>query len=317
MQQQTASFDKILSKLADNQATLLSMTPGKPQASPTVGMNSISIKESLPTTFEETYNELLNYTDILEPLLLQFGSLTEEQREEILKVKETVMPIEENDKQVEEIKMLNDTITEPLLDLDKCSLNELISILQKFANDPSVNVHQAGFGSYIANHVLKEKTDRYNRDAMIPPKLGDLWIPKIDITIGKVTWHAILDLGSSVSAISKALYDKLNIGIMEKCDIDLLLADTSTKHALGRVNNVKVELHMTFVPVDFVVMDMESNSSSPIILGRPFLRTTGAIIDSKEGNVKFQFPHKKCMEHFPRKKEVVNKVKLPHDLYPS
>ena len=39
---------------------------------------------------------------------------------------------------------------------------------------------------------------------------------KIQITIGKVTWHAILDLGSSVSAISKELYDQLEIGAMEK-----------------------------------------------------------------------------------------------------
>jgi hypothetical protein len=48
-------------------------------------------------------------------------------------------------------------------------------------------------------------------------------------------------------------------------------------------------------------MYMRSNTSSPIILERPFLRTTCAIIDSKEGNVKFQFPHKKYMEHFPRR----------------
>jgi hypothetical protein len=63
-------------------------------------------------------------------------------------------------------------------------------------------------------------------------------------------------------------------------------------------------------------MDMRSNTSSPIILGRPFLRTTGAIIDSKEGNVKFQFPHKKCMEHFPRKKVNVKRYKCPHDTLP-
>jgi hypothetical protein len=48
-----------------------------------------------------------------------------------------------NDKQVEEVKMLSET-REPLLDLDKCSLNELITILQKFSNDPSINIHQAG-----------------------------------------------------------------------------------------------------------------------------------------------------------------------------
>ena len=63
-----------------------------------------------------------------------------------------------------------------------------------------------------------------------------------------------------------------------------------------------IELHMAFVPVDFIVMDMENKSPWPIILGRHFLRTTGAIIDSREGNVRFQFPYKKCMEHFPRKK---------------
>ena len=103
---------------------------------------------------------------------------------------------------------------------------------------------------------------------------------------------------------------------LEKCDIDLLLADDSTKHAIGTINNIMIELHMTFVPVDFVVMDMGSNSSSPIILGRPFLRTTGVVIDSKEGNVKFQFPHKKCTEHFPRKKTIVQRYKCPHDTFP-
>jgi hypothetical protein len=61
-----------------------------------------------------------------------------------------------------------------------------------------------------------------------------------------------------------------------------------------------IELHMNFMPIDFIIMDMRSNTSSPIILGIPFLRTTCAVIDSKEENVKFQFPHKKCMVHFTR-----------------
>jgi hypothetical protein len=74
---------------------------------------------------------------------------------------------------------------------------------------------------------------------------------------------------------------------LKKCSIDLLLADDSIKHALGKVSNVMVELHMTFVPVDFIIKDMRNKTSSPIILGRPYLRTTGAIIDSKKGNVKF------------------------------
>jgi hypothetical protein len=48
-------------------------------------------------------------------------------------------------------------------------------------------------------------------------------------------------------------------------------------------------------------MDVECNASCPIILGRPFLRTVGVIIDMKEGTIKYQFPLKKGMEHFPGK----------------
>ena len=55
-------------------------------------------------------------------------------------------------------------------------------------------------------------------------------------------------------------------------------------------------------------MDTECEPLCPIILGCPFFCTIGAIIDMKEGNIKFQFPLKKGMEHFPRKK-----IKLPFE----
>jgi hypothetical protein len=196
--------------------------------------------------------------------------------------KESIMVVEE--KELEEVKMLPDNINEPLLNVEKCSLNEIINILQNFANYPSFNVHQTVFGSYIANHVIKEKIQCYNNVAMIPPMLEDVWIPKIIIDVGKESYIAILDLGSSVNVLFKELYNILDLDTkLEKCDIDLLPANDSTKHALGRVNGVMIELHMNFLHVDFIVMDMRSNTSSPIIIGRPFLRTTGAIIDSMRG----------------------------------
>ena len=45
----------------------------------------------------------------------------------------------------------------------------------------------------------------------------------------------------------------------------------------------------------FYCLDIDCNPSCPIILGRPFLRTIGAIIDMKEGNIRFQFPLRKGM----------------------
>ena len=62
------------------------------------------------------------------------------------------------------------------------------------------------------------------------------------------------------------------------------------------------------MPIDFIVLDIDCNPTCPIILGRPFLRTIGAVIDMKERNIRFQFPLRKGMEHFPRKK-----IKLPYE----
>jgi hypothetical protein len=60
---------------------------------------------------------------------------------------------------------------------------------------------------------------------MVPPKLGNVCEPRIYVTIGKIIWHAILDIGSSVCAIPKSLYDHLDLPPIEKCDIDLKLVD--------------------------------------------------------------------------------------------
>ena len=63
---------------------------------------------------------------------------------------------------------------------------------------------------------------------------------------------------------------------------------------MGRINDVLIVANRNYVTVDFIVLDIDCNPSCPIILGRPFLRTIGAIIDMKEGNIRFQFPLKRA-----------------------
>src|SRR4051812_49123928 len=62
---------------------------------------------------------------------------------------------------------------------------------------------------------------------------------------------------------------------------------------LGKIDDVLIIVNDNYVPVDFTIMDIECEPSCPIILGRTFLRTVSAVIDMKEGNIKFQFPLKK------------------------
>jgi hypothetical protein len=79
--------------------------------------------------------------------------------------------------------------------------------------------------------------------------------------------------------------------------------NVAKKKPLERINDVLIVVNNNLVHVDFLVMDVECHASCPIILGRPFLQTVGAIIDMREGTIKYQFPLKKGMEHFPRKRK--------------
>jgi hypothetical protein len=100
----------------------------------------------------------------------------------------------------------------------------------------------------------------------------------------------------------RKIYDMLGLPPLEKCYFDGFLDDVAKKKPVGRINDVLIMVNNNLVPVDFLIMDVECKTSCPIIFGRPFLRTVGAIIDMKEGTIKYQFPLKKGMEHFPRRR---------------
>ena len=78
--------------------------------------------------------------------------------------------------------------------------------------------------------------------------------------------------------------------------LQFALADSTIKKPMGRINDVLILANSNYVPIDFIVLDIDCNPSCPIILGRPFLCTIGAMIDMKEGNMKFQFPLRKGMD---------------------
>jgi hypothetical protein len=93
----------------------------------------------------------------------------------------------------------------------------------------------------------------------------------------------------------RKIYAMLGLPLLEKCYFDVPLVDVAKKKPLGSINDVLIMVKNNLVPLEFLVMDVECNASCPIILGRHFLRTVGAIIDMKEGTIKYQFPLKKGM----------------------
>ena len=70
----------------------------------------------------------------------------------------------------------------------------------------------------------------------------------------------------------------LGLTDIEECSLSLHLADSIIKKSMGRINDILILANSNCVPIDFIVLDIDCNPSCPIILGRPFLRTIGAVI---------------------------------------
>ena len=207
---------------------------------------------------------------------------------------------------------LKDTTTTLLdasdLDFDNCTLTEVIDFLHKMSRDPRTSTLNLAFTEHITNALIKAREEKLRVEASIPRKLEDGWDPMIKIKLNNFSCYALCDVGASTSVMPKRIYDMLKLKPYDSCSFGVRLVDSSIKKPLGRIDDVLIVVNDNYIPVDFTIMDIECDPSWPIILGRPFLRTVGAIIDMKEGNIKFQFPLKKGMEHFPRKK-----IKLPFE----
>ena len=90
----------------------------------------------------------------------------------------------------------------------------------------------------------------------------------------------------------KKVFDKLNYSTLTPTSMCLQLADQSVCYPAGIVENILVKIQNFFVPVDFVVLDMQEDMKTPLILGRPFLSTTNAHIDVGAGEIKFHINEK-------------------------
>jgi hypothetical protein len=105
----------------------------------------------------------------------------------------------------------------------------------------------------------------------------------------------------------KKIFDKLNYSMLMPTSMCFQLADQSVHYPIGIAENILVKIRNFFVPVDFVVLDMQEDMKTPLILGRPFLSTTNAHIDVGAGEIKFHINGKEERFTFkPRLKQCSN-----------
>ena len=89
------------------------------------------------------------------------------------------------------------------------------------------------------------------------------------------------------------MYKQLGLGELKPTNITLSFVDRSVKIPKRIVEDVLVKVEKFYYSVDIVVLDTESTAEStnqvPIILGRPFLATSNAIINCQNGVMQLTF----------------------------
>ncbi|GKB52235.1 reverse transcriptase domain-containing protein [Tanacetum coccineum] len=90
---------------------------------------------------------------------------------------------------------------------------------------------------------------------------------------------ALADLGASINLMPLSIWKKLSLPELTPTQMILELADRSTTSPSGIVEDVFVKVGKFHFLADFVVVDYVVNPRVPLILGRPFLKTTRALID--------------------------------------
>ncbi|XP_016199659.1 uncharacterized protein LOC107640667 [Arachis ipaensis] len=120
----------------------------------------------------------------------------------------------------------------------------------------------------------------------LPPKLKDPESFILSCTIGNRTLDkSLYDLGASINLIPLSLMKKLAIEEVKPTRMSLQMADRSLKIPNGVVENLLVKTGEFIFPANFVILDMEEEGHSSIILGRPFLAIARAIIDVEKGEM--------------------------------
>ncbi|XP_034197726.1 uncharacterized protein LOC117613201 [Prunus dulcis] len=118
----------------------------------------------------------------------------------------------------------------------------------------------------------------------LPPKLKDPGSFTIPCTIGTIYFEkALCDLGSSINLMPSSVAKHIGLGVINPTTVSLQMADRSITYPRGIIEDVLIKVDKLIFPTDFLILDMEEDAETPIILGRPFLKIGKTLIDVDKG----------------------------------
>nr|XP_016511214.1 PREDICTED: uncharacterized protein LOC107828432 [Nicotiana tabacum] len=191
----------------------------------------------------------------------------------------------------------------PIRRVDDSKLEKFYYILKQLSmNIPFLEAFQEmqGFSKYLKDLITKNRTTKnevVNMTHRVSSIIATSHVQKkedpreftLPCTIGEHDFaKALCDNGSSINLMPLAIYKQAGLGMPRPTRMRLQMADRSIKRPVGIVDDVIVKVRKFHLPTDFVILDCAVDKEIPIILGRSFLATGRALIDSERNEIKFR-----------------------------
>ncbi|XP_070034511.1 uncharacterized protein [Nicotiana tomentosiformis] len=176
-----------------------------------------------------------------------------------------------------------------------------------------------GFSKYLKDLITKKKTTKnevVNVTHRVSSIIATTTVQKKEdpgaFTIPCTIWlgdfaRALCDNGASINLIPLAIYKQAGLGMPSPTSMRLQMADYSINRPVGIIDDVLMKVGKFLLPADFVILDCAVDKEIPIILGRPFLDTVIALMDSERNEIKFRVNDEEVTFQMSKG------MKLPHE----
>ena len=111
----------------------------------------------------------------------------------------------------------------------------------------------------------------------------------------------------------KEIYEKILVDPLFYTNMHLQLADQSLCYPKGVLEDTIIRVGQSYIPLDFVVLEIGGDKRAPMILGRPFLSTAKAIIYMDSAKICFTIKDRK--EKFTFKNRILQSPVHPQTSY--
>ena len=117
-------------------------------------------------------------------------------------------------------------------------------------------------------------------------KVRDVGKPILPCVFEGISHYCLCDLGTAINVISYGFYldiqEELEPATLENTDMTIMLADKTLRIPMGVVENATVTIGNNNFPIDFVVVDMPTDTLCPIMLAWEVSNYEDIVLADKE-----------------------------------